>query len=91
MNIPQKEIEHEIIDMGFDPILIKNHAGYEYSKHTHKETKLLVFLKGSMSVKVEEETYACEPGDLILIDGNTVHSAVVGPKGCEFYWSEKVI
>jgi len=76
---------------GFEPKLITNAPGFIYETHRHPETKLLVCLEGSMNVKVENEEYLFEPGDKLMIPGDTDHNAVVGDKGCVFFWSEKII
>ncbi|MDE2026532.1 MAG: AraC family ligand binding domain-containing protein [Patescibacteria group bacterium] len=76
---------------GFDPISITNFPGYEYSLHKHPETKLLVFLKGSMDVTTQNKTYHCIVGDKLIIPSNTLHRAVVGKDGCTFFWSEKLL
>jgi len=74
---------------GFNPLRFSNAPGFVYHSHRHQETKLLVFLEGSMEVKVEEETYQCGSGDKLIIPGNMEHSAIVGSEGCVFFWAEK--
>lgn len=87
--------ENEIAELarkeGFNPIKFSNSPGFVYTLHQHPETKLLAFLKGSMEVKVNGETFLCELGDKLIIPGNTPHAAVVGNDGCEFFWSEKLL
>lgn len=90
-----KTIDHECISEdvrrdGFEPILINDPPGRAYSPHTHPETKLLVFMKGSMEVKVKGDSYHCKPGDKLIIPGNVEHSAHAGPEGWAFFWSEKL-
>lgn len=84
-----EEIEKAIQKAGFDPLLISNGPGFVYSSHHHPQTKLLAFVKGEMEVEVNGEQFYCRSGDQIIIPGNTPHSAVVGPHGCTFFWSEK--
>lgn len=81
-----KQIKHE----GFNPLLISDEHGYLYQEHQHAETKLLVCVTGSMQVTVEDTTYDFEPGDKLIIPGESRHSAVVGKDGCTFYWAEKL-
>lgn len=76
---------------GFTPTVISNDPGYIYEEHEHKETKYLVCLEGSMAVTFLGKTYDFEPGDKLIVPGNTIHSAVVGKKGCVFFWAEKII
>lgn len=88
---PEEAIERSIREEGFDPLKITNAPGFVYPSHSHAETKVLAFLKGSMSVKVAKKQYACNPGDRLLIPGTVTHSAVVGDSGCTFFWAEKVV
>lgn len=90
-NLSEDKIKDSIKKEGFNPIRFSNGSGDIYHEHKHPETKLLAFLKGSMEVKVGNETFQCKPKDKIIIPGNTKHSAVIGPDGCEFFWSEKLI
>src|SRR5437870_6890179 len=90
-NKTEKEIVNSLENEGFEPTLFTNEPGYIYSSHRHPETKLLAFLKGSMEVTVTDQRFSCQAGDKLLIPGNTVHSAKVGPNGCQFFWSEKLI
>ncbi len=87
----RKQIEAEIKKEGFNPIIISNESGYVYSAHQHPETKLLVFLEGSMEVTIDGKTYHCVPGDKCIVPRNMKHSAVVGKDGCVFFWSEKIL
>src|ERR1700733_153592 len=87
---PRGKIKKEMEKDGFTPIVIQNDPGYIYEEHKHKETKYLVCLEGAMQVTFNNKTYAFEPGDKLIIAGNTKHSAIVGEKGCSFYWAEKI-
>lgn len=89
--IDKQQIEKDIKREGFNPLIIHNSAGDVYSLHQHPETKLLVFLQGSMDLNVNGQKFRCLPGDKVLIPGNMPHSAVVGDEGCIFFWSEKII
>lgn len=89
--LTKNEIEKAIRGEGFDPLLIVDPPGSTYPPHTHPETKLLAFLQGQMEVTVKGKRYHCIPGDRIVVPGDVVHSALVGPDGCEFFWSEKMI
>lgn len=88
--IDEERIAEEVRREGFDPVLINDPPGRVYEPHRHLETKLLVFLQGSMEVKVKGQTFDCKPGDKLIIPGNVEHSAVAGPEGCVFFWSEKL-
>lgn len=88
---PKHKIIRSVKEEGFDPILIADRPHRVYHKHKHPETKLLVGLEGSMQIKVKGEKFNLEPGDKLIIPGNTFHSAVAGENGCKFYWSEKIL
>lgn len=89
--LKEDEILASVRTEGFNPIKIVDDPGYEYRPHTHPETKLLVFLRGSMLVRILGEEYICGPGDKVIIPGDVEHSATVGEHGCEFLWSEKML
>jgi quercetin dioxygenase-like cupin family protein len=86
----QERIAAEVRQEGFDPIYISDPPGRTYEPHRHPETKLLVFLEGSMEVTVKGQKFDGAPGDKLIIPGNVEHAAVAGPKGCGFFWSEKL-
>lgn len=88
---PKEKIKHQMQKEGFSPTIISNEPGFIYHSHQHTETKYLVCLEGSMKVTVNGKSYDFEPGDKLIIKGNTKHSALVGDKGCDFFWAEKII
>ena len=90
-NTPREKIKQKMQEEEFSPLVISNKPGFIYEPHEHAETKYLVCLEGSMKVTFSGKTYDFEPGDALLINGNTKHSGVVGDKGCTFFWAEKII
>lgn len=87
----REEIITAVSKEGFSPKLIHDEANFVYEQHQHKETKLLVCLEGSMQITVEGKSFSFEPGDKLIIHSNTPHAAIVGSKGCLYFWSEKII
>ncbi len=83
-------ISEEVRGEGFHPLCITASPGCVYAPHRHPETKLLVFLQGEMTVNVGEISYECRKGDRFVIPGNVEHSAIAGPEGCVFLWSERL-
>ena len=75
---------------GWDPIPISDPPGYVYPPHSHATTKLLAILSGSMEVRVGDKTWRCLSGDQVIIPGGVEHAALVGPDGCQFFWSEQL-
>jgi len=90
-NTTREKIKQSMEEEGFSPLVIKDKARFIYHPHEHAETKYLVCLEGTMKVTFNGKTYDFEPGDKLIIEGNTKHSAVVGDNGCVFFWSEKII
>lgn len=87
----RKEIIKSMEEEGFKPKLINDKPNFIYKTHQHPETKLLVCLEGSMKVKVENKEFNFEPCDKLKIPENTLHSDIVGNRGCIYFWSEKII
>lgn len=87
----KNQIKKLIQEMGYHPVLISNTPQYEYKQHSHPQQKLLVILNGNITIEIEGKSYNCKKGDEIIINPYDEHSAIVGNKGCEFYWAEKII
>ena len=90
-NTSQEKIKQQMQKEGFSPLVVKDKPGFVYKPHKHAETKYLVCLEGAMQVTFNSKTYDFEPGDKLIIKGNTTHEALVGDKGCVFLWSEKIV
>jgi quercetin dioxygenase-like cupin family protein len=90
-NKSREEIKKKMQEEGFSPLVITDKPGFIYKPHQHATTKYLVCIEGSMEVTVNGKTYDFGPGDKLIIEGNTKHSAQVGKDGCVFFWSEKIV
>ena len=53
--------------------------GREYAYHYHDFHKLLIFLNGTVSYRVEGREYDLKPGDQVLIPAGEIHCPVVHP------------
>jgi quercetin dioxygenase-like cupin family protein len=89
IDISRDQIIEEMKKDGFKPELVNDEPNFIYKPHKHNETKLIVCLEGSMKIVVDGKTVNFEVGDKLRIPGDTLHSAVVGNKGCVYFWSEK--
>lgn len=89
--LSEQEIARRVAEAGFDPIRIADPPGYVYPPHTHAETKLLAILRGDMQVEVEGQRLHARAGDQLIIPGSRVHAAVMGPAGCVYFWSERIM
>lgn len=89
-NTDESVIGERMRQEGWSPLLIADPPGAVYPPHRHAETKLLVFLRGSMEVHAGGTTYHCVAGDKLIIPGSLEHAALVGPDGYTFFWSEQL-
>lgn len=90
-NQTRSEVEAAVRREGFSPLLIADPPGAAYPPHKHPETKVLAFLRGTMEVMIDGHRFECSAGDRVIIPGDLFHAAIVGPEGCDFFWSEKLI
>ena len=61
-----------------------NGPGDRYAPHSHGYEKVLYCVEGSIRFQLESEgrTLELEAGDRMVLPPGTVHSAVVGSRGC---------
>ena len=61
-----------------------NAPGDRYSAHSHDFEKVLYCVEGSITFNLEADGQSVKlgPGDRLLLPPGTVHSAVVGERGC---------
>lgn len=71
---PDFPIEYYFID--------KTHVRYDMSAHWHSEVEIIRILRGELSVKLNEKIYDAKAGDVLFVNGETVHGAF--PKDCEY-------
>jgi quercetin dioxygenase-like cupin family protein len=58
-----------------------NGPGDRYGAHTHPYRKFLRCLDGSIVFHTPDGDITLEPGDRLVLDAGTEHSATVGPTG----------
>ena len=68
---------------GLRPSAWANASRVRYARHAHEYDKLLACLRGSIQFITELETVDLGPGDRVILDAGTAHSAIVGPDGVE--------
>jgi quercetin dioxygenase-like cupin family protein len=60
-----------------------NAPGDTYAEHEHGYTKVLYCTRGSIDfVLADGEHLTLRPGDRLVLQPRTRHSAIVGPEGC---------
>ena len=60
----------------------RDHPRYRMNIHWHPEHEILYVQKGSIRVKLNETFYDLRTGDVLFIQGGTLHSAV--PEDCDY-------
>ena len=48
--------------------------------HWHDELEVIYIEKGQMTAKVPSQTFSLKQGDILVINGNTLHYAVAAPE-----------
>lgn len=86
----EKECEQKLREEGFRNVYVWRDAPNAfYSDHTHAETAAHIILDGEMTVTSEGRTQTLKAGERFDVPANTVHSAKMGPKGCQYMIGEK--
>ncbi|MBR5614220.1 MAG: helix-turn-helix transcriptional regulator [Clostridia bacterium] len=60
----------------------KNHTRYDMSSHWHSELEIIRILDGELNVKLDNESYTAQKGDIIIVNPETVHGAI--PAACVY-------
>ena len=55
---------------------------YEMAAHWHTEIEIIRVKKGILRIRLNDRIYMAEPGDVVFVNTETVHSAV--PEDCEY-------
>lgn len=56
---------------------LRDTAGQELDFHYHEFDKLVILLSGNVTYLVEDQTYALQPWDLLLVKHHCIHKAVI--------------
>ncbi len=60
-----------------------------YSDHTHDKLTAHVILEGQMTLTMNGKAETYRAGDRCDVPAGVVHSALMGPQGCEYLIGEK--
>jgi quercetin dioxygenase-like cupin family protein len=60
-----------------------------YPDHKHPFSTANIILTGEVTITIGAKSNTYRPGDRCDIDANTVHSAVMGPRGCRYLVGER--
>ncbi len=61
--------------------LDESHPRYEMTAHWHNDMEFMRVLKGQLLVRLDEKKFVANKGDVVLVNPETVHSAIP-KKGC---------
>ena len=65
------ELKH---DVGAEYFTVEQGTDLSYPPHMHRCYEIILLHEGAMRVRIEQEAYEMEAGDMILIKPNRVHS-----------------
>ena len=86
----KEQIKEKLKKEGYTEINVYDDSANEiFPDHTHEGEQKLVVVRGSMEVKMEGKEYSLTPGDELVFPAKVVHSAKMGPEGCEYIDGEK--
>ncbi|MGM0876217.1 MAG: AraC family transcriptional regulator [Bacillota bacterium] len=58
---------------------VQGHGGYSFDFHSHQEYEIYFFHAGSCRYLIHNHIYDLEPGDILLMDGMTLHKPNISP------------
>lgn len=85
-----QSLESQLHAEGFGHTYVWEDApGVFYSDHTHPTTTAHIIVSGEMKLTVNGESKTYYPGDRRDVPAGTIHSALMGPRGCRYLIGEK--
>ncbi len=61
-------------------IIDKGHIRYEMSSHWHGDIEIIRVIDGNLNIRLNNRSYIAQPGDIVFVNPETVHSAI--PENC---------
>ena len=86
----EKEYEQQLRHEGFTRVFVwRDEANVFYPDHTHGGTTAHIILEGEIALTIQGRTQTFKAGDRCDVPANTVHSARIGTKGCQYIIGER--
>ena len=86
----EKQWEKHLAAEGFGNIFVWTDGPHVfYPDHTHGKTTAHIILEGEMTIVSEGAAQTVKAGGRFDVAANAVHSATMGPKGCQYMVGEK--
>jgi len=90
MENKEEVIKERMLREGFSIINMYNDPPNEmFPDHTHPGDQLLVVIKGSIAITMNNKTSVLNPGDEMFFPAKVIHNAKVGPEGCLYLDGER--
>ncbi len=86
----EKDWEKKLREEGFRHVNVwSDGPNANYPEHTHPVTTAHIVLDGEMTLTTEGKAQTFGPGERFDVPAHTVHSARIGPRGCQYMIGEK--
>ncbi len=86
----EKDWEKKLREEGFRHVYVwSDGPNANYPEHTHPVTTAHIVLDSEMTLTTEGKAQAFRPGERFDVPAHTVHSARIGPRGCQYLIGEK--
>lgn len=80
------DLEAQLRRQGYSLFSWEDRPGAYYSPHSHEHDEFIVVLSGSIKFTIAGRDYLLEPGDMLTLPAETVHSAVNDEhSSCRYY------
>lgn len=90
MPVSTKDWEKQLREDGFTHFFVwRDGPRVVYPDHTHPVTTAHVILEGEMTLTMAGKAQTFKTGDRCDVPANTIHSARMGPSGCQYLIGEK--
>jgi len=84
------ELEKQLSAEGFTHTYVwEDGPGAYYTDHTHPTKTAHVIIHGEMTITCDRGTKTYKTGERFDVPAHTVHSAKMGPQGCQYLIGEK--
>ncbi|CAB1262463.1 AraC family transcriptional regulator [Clostridium sp. MT-14] len=73
------KIKKGYLNNDFEIFHLKNRESIDFEFHYHEFSKIVIFLSGDTTYLIEGNSYKLKPWDILLINSNDIHKAVIDP------------
>ena len=80
-----EELRRRLEADGFEAFRWQDSPGADYQPHSHDHDESLWLISGAITFGIGGADYRLAPGDRLMLPGGTVHTALAGPRGAD-YW-----